>query len=87
MNFEINTKEEKENNNKIIILLCIIFGSIFIITLIISIVVCAIFKNKNKNLTEQVQAISFSRGIDEDSLNKSNRKILKEEDDYESTFI
>ena len=48
--FEINTKTEKSNNNKTIIILCIIFGSIFIITLIILFIVCAFFKSKNKNL-------------------------------------
>ena len=84
--FEIETKEEKEEN-KTIIIVSIIFGSVFIITLIISIIVCSIFKKKNKNLKEQVQAISFSRGIDEENVAKKKRKLSKEEEDYESTFI
>lgn len=91
--FEMDTHEKiheiskNKSNTKTIILISSIFGFIFIITLVIFIIVCIIFKNKNKNLKEQVQAISFSRGIDEDNLNKINRKISKEDEDYENTFI
>ena len=84
--FEIEKKEENENN-KTIIILSIIFGSVFIISLVISIIVCSIYRKKNKNLKEQIQAISFSRGIDEENVAKKKRKLSKEEEDYESTFI
>ena len=93
INFELPRVEENqetgkyENNKKPLIILSIIFGSIIIIILIISIVVCIRFKKKNKNLKEQVQAISFSRGIDEDNIKKMNNKISKEDEDYENTFI
>ena len=88
-NEEVEEKEDKKKDNHIliIIILVITFGCVFIITLVISIIVCTIFKNKNKNLKEVVQAISFSHGIDEDKINKKKSKLSKQDEDYESTFI
>ena len=83
--FEVSTKGNKNKGISLIIIVLITFGSIFIITIIIFIIACKKFSNKNKDLREKVQAISFSSGIDEDVINKNNRS--KDEDDYYTTFI
>ena len=88
--FQIETKVEKEdsdNNLKTIFIISIIFGSIFIITLIISIIVCSIYRMKNKDLKEQVEAISFSCGIGEEKVLKEMINYSKEDEDYETNFI
>ena len=88
--FQIDTKVEKEdsdNNLKTIFIISIIFGSIFIITLIISIIVCSIYRMKNKDLKEQVEAISFSCGIGEEKVLKEMINYSKEDEDYETNFI
>lgn len=82
--FDITTK--KESKNKISSYLIIV-----LIILIIILIVCFIFlyrrfKIKNKNLKEQVQAISFSSGINEDVIDKTKNKS-KDDEDYETTFI
>ena len=80
-------KEEKKENKSNLWLFIIIFGSIFVMILVISLITCEIYRRKNKNLKEQVQAISFSSGIDEDNINKKQPKSKKEEEDYENSFI
>ena len=80
---EIDIKEDNDNKESLTTIL-IIFGIVILITLVIFIIIFRKCLKKNKNLKEQVQAISFSRGIDEDSFEKKN---TKEDEDYESTFI
>ena len=80
-------KEETKENKSNLWLFIIIFGSIFVMILVISLITCEIYRRKNKNLKEQVQAISFSSGIDEDNINKKQPKSKKEEEDYENSFI
>ena len=83
---EISTNSnQSKSGKKNILIIFIIFGSIFIIALIIFIFIFRRMSKKNKNLKEQIQAISFSSGIDEDVVNKI--KKTKDDDDYESTFI
>ena len=88
---EINDALEKEikekKGKKNIALLIITFGSIFIITFIISIIICIKYSRKNKNLIEQVQAFTFTHGIDEEYLDKKKNRKSKNDKDYESTFI
>ena len=81
---EIDIKEDNNDNKESLTTILIIFGIVILITLVIFIIIFRKCLKKNKNLKEQVQAISFSRGIDEDSFEKKN---TKEDEDYESTFI
>ena len=84
---EYNDKVENEENNNNLWLYIIIFGSIFVMILTISLIACEIYRRKNKNLKEQVQAISFSNGIDEDNINQRKSKSSKEDEDFENSFI
>ena len=86
INFDFDTYTEEKNDNKVLIIaivsICLI---VIIIILIISIFCYRKMKKKNKVLKEEVEAITYSSGIDEDSLdNKSNKK---KDEDYENTFI
>ena len=82
-NDEINTKEDDDKYQKIIIILSISFGCAFIITIIISVVVCAKYSKKNKSLKEEITKISFGKGIDEEDNNENK----KETSDSEITVI
>ena len=83
----IEEKGDETNKKNKSFLFIIIFGIIFVIILVISLIICEKYRKKNKSLKEQVQAISFSHGIDEDKINKKKIKNSKEDEDYESTFI
>ena len=88
--FQIDTKvenEDSDNNKKTIIILSLIFGSIFIITIVVSLIICSKYRKKNKNLNEQIKELSFSVGINEENINKRISKFSKEDEDYEDTFI
>ena len=81
-NFEINKKEQ----NNLIIYLIVGFSILIIILLIAFIFIIRYVKRKNKALTEQIQALSFSSGMKEDIITKELNKS-KEDEDYEKTFI
>ena len=81
--FDFDSNEEKNNTYLIIIILCCII--LIIIILLIFLLCYRKMKNKNKVLKEEVEAITFSTGIDEDTLNNRNNKKINE--DYETTFI
>ena len=87
--FIINPKltNEKSHSKKDLLRLIIILSvslGIVIILFIIIMIGCIKIRKKNKSLEEKVLAISFTSGIDEDSLDK---KKSKKDEDYETTFI
>ena len=89
--FELSKEEDlsKNTTNKILIIIIIIITSLFIIIIILFIVFCFLFKKKNRDLKDKVLSISFSTGIEEDSLDNytTNKINSKKEEDYENTFI
>ena len=82
--FEI--KPKKKNKNILLIYLIIGLVVFIIIILFAFFIVCRNLKRKNKDLKEQVQALSFSSGIKEDIITKEKNKSV-EDKDYETTFI
>ena len=64
---EEKKNDNNENNEKLIIILVIV-GLISILIIIISSIVCI----KNENLKEEIQKISFNKGIDENELKSSD---------------
>ena len=84
--FSYIPKDIKTKNNNLLIILLSAFGVLFIILIIIFLYVYRRIRRKNKNLKEQVQALSFSSGI-EDQLDKEEKKKKQEDEDYETTFI
>ena len=66
-NIKKEEKEEKDDNNKLTLILVIIGLFIFIVViLIIFFVIYRNIKQKNKNLEEKVNTISFSKEKEED---------------------
>ena len=88
--FDFNTNKEIVNDDDNLLFFKI-FGIILIIIIVIILIIFILFytriKKKNKILKEKVEAISFSSGIDEDTLENSNKKSVKKSEDYETTFI
>ena len=76
INTEINTKDDDDDNDKkikeIIIFSC--FIGVFLITIIISIVVCTKYSKKNKSLKEEIKKISFCKGIDGENSEENKRE-------------
>ena len=67
---EYEKEEEDDDDNKTTFIIFIIIGSIFLIMIIILIFVIMVFNNKNKDLLDQVNKISFSqeKNKDDDDL-------------------
>ena len=76
--FQLSTEKEEyekkdnddDDDNKTTFIIFIIIGSIFLIMIIILIFVIMVFNNKNKDLLDQVNKISFSqeKNKDDDDL-------------------
>ena len=68
---------EKEKESKVALIICIVIGSVLLIVVAVLIVVIIIFNNKNKDLLEKVNKVSFAendqRG-DEDLLLSKDEK-------------
>ena len=76
---EFETKEKNKTNTKLIIIISVVFGITFIIAISIFVIVCNEYKKKNQNLKEQIQTISFNKGIDgseKDSSDYSDKEII-----------
>ena len=82
--FEFKTKEKKKD--MLVIYLTIGLVVLILIILFVFFIVCRNLRRKNKDLKEQVQALSFSSGIKEDTITKDKNKSIEDED-YETTFI
>ena len=83
-------KEDKlQKTNKILTIVVITLVSLLLVLILLFIFFMIKFKRKNKNLKEKVEAISFSTGIESDSLDKAsnNNFNLKKDEDYDNTFI
>ena len=78
-----NNDSYDKNNTLIIVIVGISVG--FIILSLILFILLRTVRRKNQKLEEKVEAISFSSGIDEDSIENENNK--KKDEDYETTFI
>ena len=67
---EYEKKDDDDDDNKTTFIIFIIIGSIFLIMIIILIFVIMVFNNKNKDLLDQVNKISFSqeKNKDDDDL-------------------
>ena len=67
-----NKDNKINNNNKTLLIVGIVVGSILVIIIIVLVVVILIFNNKNKDLLEKVNKVSFAdnegRGGDDDLL-------------------
>ena len=74
---EFETKENNNNNNKKhILLIYIIFGILFIIAIFITTIIFIRYKKKNQNLREQIQSISFKKGINDTDKGSEKEIIL-----------
>ena len=86
---EPKKKDELEKKNKILTNIIIAIGSVLLAILLLFIFVVIKYKRKSKNLKSKVEAISFSSGIEDDSLDKAcnNDTKAKKDEDYDNTFI
>ena len=86
---EPKKKDELKKKNKILTNIIIAIGSVLLVILLLFIFVVIKYKRKNKNLKSKVEAISFSSGIEDDSLDKAcnNDTKAKKDEDYDNTFI
>ena len=68
---------EKEKESKVALIICIVIGSVLLIVVAVLIVVIIIFNNKNKDLLEKVNKVSFAendqRGDDDLLLSKDEK--------------
>ena len=67
-------KNEKNNNGALIVIL--IIGSMLFIVVVVLIIIVILFNNKNKNLLDQVNQISFAQ-----SLSKGDNDLLADKED------
>jgi hypothetical protein len=82
--FTTNSKKKDRNENeKIIILSIIISFCVIVVLVIVFIIIYEKLWKKNKDLSEKVLAISFSKGINDDF----DQKKSKTDEDYDTTFI
>jgi hypothetical protein len=82
--FETN-KNSIEKRKKGIVAIILVF--VIIIILIVFSFYLRKIKKRNINLEDRFKAISFSKGIYEDSSNISVQEKLNSDDEYENTFI
>ena len=83
-------KDDKlEENNRTLKIVIIAISSVFGVFLLLFIFIIIKFTKKNKNLKTKIEAISFSSGIEADSLDKAcnNDSESKKDEDYDNTFI
>ena len=89
----VDLTEEKEDilkkTNKILTIVVITLLSLLLVLILLFIFFIIKFKRKNKNLKEKVEAISFSTGIEAESLDKASNNNFnsKKDEDYDNTFI
>lgn len=85
LSFDLKTKDKGSIKEKksIILIIGITIFVIFIIIIAILILSVKKFRNKNKKLKEEVNAISFLAGIND----SNGRESAKTDKDYESSFI
>ena len=83
--FEIKTffKPENEYQTLLIVIVCICIA--FIILSFVLFICLRKLRRKNRKLEDKVEAISFSSGLDEDSIDRDINS--KKSEDYENTFI
>ena len=79
LKYEFNTKKI----NLFMIFIFIIFCIIIVLIIIIAILIWRKALKENKSLTEKIQTISFSQGIDDSFDSKKS----KTDEDYDTTFI